>query len=343
MLSAELKRFTPPRAMQTLERACERSDILVSKAEQAIANFSASEGLATQNLCFIVVGSVGRGEALEASDFDFVPVAASAEALDAYAPHDGKLRSELARALGVKVSKGADLTKPISLGELTEADCIGGAKDNSSALTKRILILTEGRQVGGALEIKSVRKAVLEAYANENRTSGRHVLSLCNDIARYYKTLCVEYKAKIDDEEKDWCTRNAKLRHSRKFWYFSNIVAIVKVSADHPLGQTDYVGELLQVFSHTPVERLAGALSPTHPIELGQLLESYFMFLEFMSAEDNRGRLALVEHEKRYDMTPSNPFPTMKFNSEVLHRAMLATIYGLPSSMRDRVIGWFLL
>jgi hypothetical protein len=90
--------------------------------------------------------------------------------------------------------------------------------------------------VSGSLEIEAIRRRILEAYAEE-RTSGRHVLSFCNDIARYYNTLCIEYKAKIDEEGKDWCTRNMKLRHSRKLWYFSNILSIVNVSEAHPLGE----------------------------------------------------------------------------------------------------------
>ena len=162
-------------------------------------------------------------EALEASDFDFVPVTWDDATLKAYVSHDRPLRDELRKGLGVKVSAGQDLTSPVSITSLVEPDCIGGTKDNSGALTKRILILTESRQVAGGFDLGEIRRALLDAYASEDRTSGRHVLSLCNDIARYYKTLCIEYKAKIDDEEKDWCTRNMKLRHSRKFWYFANI------------------------------------------------------------------------------------------------------------------------
>lgn len=324
-------------------RALTFSQQLASLALEAISEYVAGHGVEVDSLCFVVVGSVGRGEALEASDLDLIPVARDVEALAAFTTHDRLLREHIEARVGIKVSRGADLTKAVSLKELTEPDCIGGSKDNSSTLTRRILILTEGRQVGGNLRLADVRRQILGAYANQNRTSGRHVLSFCNDVARYYNTLCIEYKAKIDDEEKDWCTRNIKLRHSRKFWYFSTIISIVKLSEELPLGGSEYVDGLLRILDLSPVERIVQALSETQPVEVGQLLESYSMFLEFMASPQNRAELARVEHTARYNMVTTNPFPTMKFNSDVLHRAMLGTIYALPASMRDRVIGWFLL
>jgi Putative nucleotidyltransferase DUF294 len=338
MLSEQLKRCTPARALAILERAANYSESLIQKAKEVADSFCQLRGLDTAGVCFIVVGSVGRKEALEASDFDFIPVASSDADLSAYQPHDGQLRAALAAALNVKVSKGEDLTKGISLHELAEADCIGGSKDSSGALTKRILILTESQKVSGGLAIEVVRRGILGAYAKEDRTSGRHVLSFCNDIARYYKTLCIEYKVKIDEEEKDWCTRNMKLRHSRKLWYFSNILSIAKEAEDHPLGSNGYVDALLQVLTEPPVERIVGALFELQPFEIGRLLESYAMFLEFMSKPENRKALATVEHDARYEMELGNPFPAMKFNSDVMHRNMIAILDGLSVSMRDRVI-----
>jgi hypothetical protein len=131
---------------------------------------------------------------------------------------------------------------------LTAAESIGGDKDASSALTKRILILTEGKQAGGNLPLDEVRRAVMGAYAGADRSRGRHVLSLCNDIARYYRTLCIEYKAKVDDPDKDWCTRNVKLRHSRKFWYFSCLMTFVAVADSNPQGDDQYINGLLDYF-----------------------------------------------------------------------------------------------
>jgi hypothetical protein len=342
MPSDELKQCTPDRAFATLQRAAVHSQDLIQRARQIVNSFCVNK-LDAVNICFVVVGSVGRHEALEASDFDFIPVAQSNADLESYRPLDAPLREALSVELNAKVSKGEDLTKAISINDLTDADCIGGSKDGSGALTKRILILTESQQVFGGLHIDEIRRSILQAYANEDRTSGRHVLSFCNDIARYYKTLCIEYKAKIDDEEKDWCTRNMKLRHSRKVWYYSNILSIAKVAEEYPRGSEGYVDALLKMFEVPPVERIILSIGKMQPIETGRLLENYAFFLQFMSKAKNRAALAVVDHDKRYEMELGNPFPAMKFNSDVMHANMISILDGLPASMRDRVVSWFLL
>jgi hypothetical protein len=279
------------------ERALEKSTELTGKAKGAIANYVAKKGGTLDGMCFAVVGSAGRREALEASDLDLIPIAASAQRLAQYEPHDFDLRQVLAEALGVKVSRGEDLTKATSIEELVEVDSIGGVADTSARLTKRILLLTESAQAGGSLPIRQVREALLDAYANQDRTSGRHVLALCNDISRYYKTLCIEYKAKIDEQDKDWCTRNIKLRHSRKLWYFANILAVATLADKHPHGEQAFKDSLLDSFESSPIQRLAAALSEQQPLALGRLLESYALYLEFMSSEANREALRAVQHD----------------------------------------------
>lgn len=343
MTTEEISKYIPDRASRIIRRAEIYSEILIENAKSSIDKYLDESNIGTSGLCFVVVGSAGRREALEASDFDFIPIAETTEILSRYVEHDQKIREIVANSLQTKVSRGEDLTKAVALSEIIEPDCIGGARDSSAALTKRILILTESQKITGELGIDTIRRKILQAYASETRTSGRHVLSLCNDISRYYKTLCIEYKAKIDEEDKDWCTRNIKLRHSRKFWYLSNILAVSSLAETHPQGSDAYIDSLLQQFASTPCARITSALKCSHPLELGHLIENYAMFLAFMSEKTNREALANVDHSLRYDMKLGNPFPTMKFNSDVLHSTILRVIDGLPISMRDRIISWFLL
>lgn len=109
------------------------------------------------------------------------------------------------------------------------------------------------------------------------------MLSLCNDIGRYYRTLCIEYKAKIDVEDKDWCTRNLKLRHSRKLWYFSSMMSIVALADTYPDGQETYTLELLRACELSPMLRLVNSISDEHRRLARQILDRFAWFLEFMS------------------------------------------------------------
>ena len=343
MLPDEISRCIKKQSADLYLRAGQRCDDLVRRAKAIVEDYARQHGIDLRPLCVVVVGSVGRSEALEASDFDITPIAADDATLTAFVPHDQPLREALRQALSMKVSKGEDLTKPMTLGSLTERESIGGPSDNSASLTKRMLILTESRQVAGGLTLKEVRRQILDAYGSQERTSGRHTLSLCNDIARYYRTLCIEYKTKADDTDTDWCSRNLKLRHSRKIWYFANIIAIVKLAEHHPRGQQDYNDELLAIFDQPPVVRLGSALRQSQPIELGRLLESYSVFLEFMSVDSNRRTLAQVAHDTRYQLRVDNPFPAMKFNSDLLHRHIVQIVACLPPTTRQRVFDWFLM
>jgi hypothetical protein len=174
--------------------------------------------------------------------------------------------------LGLKVSRGEELTAPVDMDTLTDPESVGGNKDCSAALTRRVLLLSEGIQAGGKFKIADVRKAVLGTYAGADRTRGRHVLSLCNDLARYYRTLCIEYKAKADDPDETWCTRNMKLRHSRKFWYFSCILSIVAIANQNPQGDDRCTVELLKAFEKPPYLRLFEAVEERQRGLVGRIL-----------------------------------------------------------------------
>ena len=343
MNDAPIQTHVNSRAWATLEKARRYCDRLIGDVRSICDDFLTSRGLNPDDVCCVIVGSVGRQEALEASDIDLIPVLRSAELLVAFQSHDKPLRQEIKDKLKIKVSQGDDLTRCVSLNELTDPESIGGEKDGSSALTKRILLLTEGKQAGGKLPMNEVRQAVMRAYAGADRSRGRHVLSLCNDVARYYRTLCIEYKAKVDDPDKDWCSRNMKLRHSRKFWYFSCLMTIIALADSNPQGDDPYIEGLLSAFDKSPVQRLFDSVREEQRGNAGRITEPFAWFLEFMATQAHRDKLTQTAHDKRYEMTLDNPFPSVKFNSDRLHQEILVLIDSLSAHQRHRILSWFLL
>ena len=89
--------------------------------------------------------------------------------------------------------------------------------------------------------------------------------------------------------------------------------------------------------------RLVDALINEQSIEVAYLLESYSFFLEFMSEQKNRDALSEIEHKDRYKMDVKNPFPALKYNSDIFHQHIVNLIDGLPPTTRRRMINWFLL
>jgi hypothetical protein len=339
---ADLKPFVNARTFAVFERAAACCSDICAKAREVIDVYLGMHSIDPNSVCFAAVGSVGRCEALEASDLDVVPIFKTKTALEQYKRHDKKLRQALREALKIDVSKGDDLTQPTTLADLTKRSSIGGEGDDTNALTKRLLLVTESVQLAGGLSLRTVRDRILRAYGAEERTSGSHVLSFCNDIARYFRTLCIEYKAKVDAQGKDWCTRNLKLRHSRKIWYFSTMFSIVLLAEKHPQGSDGFLGALLDILEQPPTLRLTSTAS-SQPIDILRLFEHYALFLHFMSSKTNRDALAAVKHSERYDINTANPFPALKFNSDILHNQIIDIVEGLPLATRHRVFDWFLL
>ena len=331
------------RTKKTILNAIELSKELLEASKLHLNAFLKTKEFPIDNICFIAVGSVGRYEAIKSSDFDLIPILKDTESLEKFKDIDKEGREYLKKKLERDISKGEDLTQCIDIETLKSQDAIGTEKDNSSSLTKRILILTEGQQAGGNYDIKSVKEELLNSYASAQTTSGRHVLSLFNDIARYYRTLCIEYKSKIDTKDKDWCVRNMKLRHSRKFWYFSTMISIVKIAYDNPHGNEIYKQKLLETLDFPPYKRMINSVKEYCPNSLAKLFERFAWFLDFMSEENHRCELSKIEHDKRYENSLKNPFPGLKFNSDILHESMVRIIESLPLDMKRKLMDWFLL
>ena len=98
-----------------LDRATSVSMGLLAKSKPMIADFLTKRKLDPNALCFAATGSVGRYEALEASDFDVIPIARDRKRLKRYEPYDQELRQLLKNSLDVSVSKGVDLTRRVAL------------------------------------------------------------------------------------------------------------------------------------------------------------------------------------------------------------------------------------
>lgn len=337
--------FLNERARLVFVQAKEHSSKILECAQKLTRQYLSKCAFDPARICLAAVGSVGRFEALEASDLDLIPILQDDAALASYQPLDSDLRSMLSEGLHIKVSEGKDLTSCTSITKLVDPETIGGDKDDSQSLTKRVLVLTESQSAGGELLLEDVRNRILKGYSGAERTRGRHVLSFCNDIARYYRTLCVEYKAKVDNQNKDWSTRNLKLRHSRKLWYFATILSIAAVAVRHPQGsEAGYVKELLNAFGVPPYIRLLRAVPEIDTkIQAERILNCSAFFMAYMQGADRREALAKIDHKNRYRMALDNPFPTLKLNSEVMHESMSRLIENLPGATRQRIFDWFLL
>lgn len=338
----EIRPVLGGRTFDTLSRAAAKCEDVSARADVYLSKYVAKVGIPTEEVCFVACGSVGRQEALESSDLDFVPVAGSDAVYEKLVSDNEQLRSGLSDFLGLDVSRGKDLMRTVRLADLTDPLRIGGDKDDRVGLTQRILILTESTQLGGRLGLADVRRQILGAYAAE-RTAGRHPLAFCNDLARYYRTVCIDYKARVDTTAQDWGTRNVKLRHSRKVWYFSSLIGVAGVSRTARSDTPEFVNEIVGLLEQPPYTRLFASLNAEAMPAAGRMLDQYAWFLEYLANERRRSELASVQHQTRYEISDGNPYPALQWNAKLLHSEMMNVLDRVEPEVRATVLNWFLL
>lgn len=335
-----LRRSVDPGDFEHFERCRVRSVELVEKAGLILTEITRESAMA-MDLSWVATGSVGRLEATEESDLDLIVLYLRDSGKTAeITALDQTVRRELSKRLAIKVSRGEELTSPTCIEALCAQARIGGNQDTVSHLTKRNLILTESRALTNAHIRQRAHDEVFNAFADFVGTRGRHLLSLINDIARYYRTLMVDYKSRVDSEGKPWGLRNIKLRHSRKFWYMSTMLSMIYAATrfEHrPDAEEELIHDLLNM---APVERLIIALEGAGLLAQTRCIALYNKFLGEVSRAEVRESLERIKHEDRYD---HDVFRRLKRNADEFHESLIELLVSLPINWRRHLLGHFLL
>lgn len=191
---------------------------------------------------------------------------------------------------------------------------IGGLDDTNVNLTQRNLLLLESVTIGDGEAHDRVIRNVLRRYIEEDlgRTGDdpyRVFRFLLNDIARYWRTLAVDFAQKRRDREgAKWALRTAKLRMSRKLIYAAGLIICYSCTRMSK-GGTEEAREvsILRVVRHletmaakTPLDILAGTILDYSDV-LGsagkKLFGAYDVFLAVLDDPEKRTRLEKLAPE----------------------------------------------
>lgn len=334
----ELESWASAETRALFEDAWTHSERVLQRCRAHLAARLPRFDLDPGTLCFVATGSVGRREALSASDLDLIVIVEGDSAYERLTERYAELRGGLSRALdGMDVSSGRTVMGLVKLDELVDPERIGLDKDDRIALTRRTLVLTEAAEAGGALGLRSIRRQILEAYIR--RTGDAHPLALCNDVARYYRQLCIDYKAKHGENDFQWAESKVKLRHARKFWYYCTSLAIIAAHFKASSQPEKLTTGLIDAFDQPPCLRLLLA-EPRGAASISAILDHYAAYLREMNSAELRARLRVLNHQRRKE---DPDYLRLQENSRALHESMLALLWQVKPDVQRKVLDWFLL
>ena len=137
----------------------------------------------------------------------------------------------------------------VSAPELVER--IGLEFDTNASLTRRILLLEEGVSVLRPDLHRDFVNVILGRYLLDDGRRGRPPGFLLNDVVRYWRTIAVDYEAKIwrDATPDGWGLRFLKLRISRKLTFVSAVISAFLIPMADP---QDPHGFLVDQFVDVP-------------------------------------------------------------------------------------------
>ena len=130
---------------------------------------------------------------------------------------------------------------------------IGGNKDTNENFTRRILTILESKSTVDNDIFNFTQDYILKRYISDQITDHQLALFLLNDIIRYYRTVCVDFEFKTQENSKPWGERNIKLIFSRKLIYFSGLTIVSETAQKTSNEKREAVKNLIQL---TPIERI---------------------------------------------------------------------------------------
>jgi hypothetical protein len=288
-----------------------KSEEIVGRLGEGLA------GLGDQDCSVVVTGSLGRGEASDGSDADWV-LLVDGPSDPKHAMWTRDIGACVLRVVSKEVGPTRTFARIVASHELVHY--IAGTRDTNENLTHRLLLLSESRAVTHPEVRKRVIANVLARYVIHDRSvrsrSGRRQtvpLFLLNDVVRYWRTMASDYASKMWERQRQgWGIRNIKLRFSRKLLFIGGLLAAFsgELFASQRLYDAEsddlffsMLAEL--IYAHTdvpPLELLARVVLQVDDREvIDAIFSSYDHFLHVLSDPAARAKLETVPFDDALD------------------------------------------
>ncbi len=274
-------------------------------------------GEAREDASIVVSGSLARYEVTSGSDVDWTYLVDGQA--DARHQEAATAISHKIEALGFdEPGREGVFGKMVFSHNLVQY--IGGESDTNANLTRRVLLLLESKAIGRQDAYDRVVHAVLERYLTNDRgwmhgkTPHQVPRFLHNDIARYWRTVTVDFAYKQwTRDNKGWALRSAKLRFSRKLTYAAGLLYCFALSeqlwpqavraAPDASRRLEAISTLSALTNLTPLDLLSQGFRRASMEAQGRAcLDAYDEFVGLLRDANSREHLAqLTSDEADHD------------------------------------------
>jgi hypothetical protein len=293
-------------------------------AERMAARVELANALeADSDVSIVLMGSWGRAELTSGSDDDFM-VLVHGEERELVRPSVEAVAESFAKDPDGFKDPGREGVFGKAVFSQQLRDNIGLNEDTNSNLTRRLLMLLESVAVSGQTDYDAVRGELLEEYLEDAFRDYRPPRFFLNDITRYWRTLGVDFAAKVRQRgPAGWALRNAKLRTSRKLLYASGLIPVLRC---HELMRAEMVSFLEDQLGMPPTDRLADAFLHYGDLEHGaQVLDAYDKFIQLLDDEEARGLLSSLGPVEARE---SRPFQIAAELGSEIDAGLLGLLFG---------------
>lgn len=313
----------------------------LSSERIAIAR-NALQDAAEPGLDVVGFGSLARREMTSESDFDYLVLAMQLPQRPDVAPTLLRRADDLRRAWLVDEGHSDEAVRPPgpsgifgrSVGAFDLVDKIGLQDDTNHSMTRRMLLLEESVSLMSPNVHAAVVTSALRRYLDAGRTSPTKVPRfLLNDVVRYWRTISVDYQAKVRDSADASGLRYLKLLITRKTLFAGTLTSLLLCGLEgwHPAD----ADSLTQQCMMTPLERLV-QIHPLAPPRIQDALTDLLSVVDyFLERSGDKAWRAIVQQGERGGGCPE--FDDMRRRADDL-QAHLETIFFEWETIRARAL-----